>query len=106
MENTHADKHFNQLTQAEAERLALLVKEFGECIQAAGKILRHGYGSAHPESGICNRTLLEMGIGDVLASIALMIHNLDVERKFVEDAASRKLARVMEYPHHAAGDAK
>ena len=41
-------KHFNQLTPAEAERLALLLEELGEAQQAIGKILRHGYASTHP----------------------------------------------------------
>lgn len=32
--------HFNGLTPAEAERLALLLEELGEAQQAIGKILR------------------------------------------------------------------
>jgi hypothetical protein len=36
---------FNQLTDAEAERLALLAEECGEVVQVIGKILRHGYES-------------------------------------------------------------
>ena len=35
--------HFNKLTPAQAERLAILIEECGEVIQAATKILRHGY---------------------------------------------------------------
>lgn len=35
-------EHFNQLSPAEAERLALLSEELGEAQQAIGKILRHG----------------------------------------------------------------
>lgn len=38
-------QHFNQLKPSEAERLACLIEECGEVIQAAGKILRHGYKS-------------------------------------------------------------
>jgi hypothetical protein len=41
--------HFNQLTPAEAERLAMLAEECGEVIQVIGKILRHGYDSYHPD---------------------------------------------------------
>jgi hypothetical protein len=41
-------QHFNGLTPAEAERLALLAEECGEVIQAIGKVLRHGYESRHP----------------------------------------------------------
>lgn len=34
---------FNQLTNAQAERLHILLEELGEAQQAIGKILRHGY---------------------------------------------------------------
>ncbi len=39
---------FNGLTDAQAERLALLLEELGEAQQAIGKILRHGYESMSP----------------------------------------------------------
>lgn len=42
-------EHFNGLTPAEAERLAMLSEECGEVIQIIGKILRHGYDSYHPD---------------------------------------------------------
>ena len=38
----------NGLNDAEAERLAILLEEFGEAQQAVGKILRHGYESYDP----------------------------------------------------------
>jgi hypothetical protein len=51
--------HFNRLTPAEAERLALLLEELGEAQQIIGKILRHGYESYHPDDPeTTNRTLL------------------------------------------------
>lgn len=53
-------KHFNKLTPAETERLAILAEECGETIQVIGKILRHGYESFHPKDyATTNRTLLE-----------------------------------------------
>ena len=42
-------EHFNKLTPAEAERLAMLAEECGEVVQIVGKILRHGYDSQHPD---------------------------------------------------------
>lgn len=42
-------EHFNGLSPAEAERLAMLAEECGEVIQAVGKVLRHGYESFHPD---------------------------------------------------------
>lgn len=58
-------EHFNRLTPAEAERLALLAEECGEVIQAIGKVLRHGFESTHPDGGPTNRESLERECGDV-----------------------------------------
>lgn len=35
--------HFNRLTPGQLERLAVLVEECGEAIQAVGKIMRRGW---------------------------------------------------------------
>ncbi len=61
------NKHFNKLTPAEAERLALLVEECAEVIQIVGKILRHGYESYNPgdKNRVTNRNLLERELGDL-----------------------------------------
>ena len=37
--------HFNGLSESEQERLSILIEECGEVVQAACKILRHGYES-------------------------------------------------------------
>jgi len=65
--------HFNRLTEAEAERLAILIEECGEVTQAACKILRHGYESTNPkaitpieEDPETNRSALERELGDLL----------------------------------------
>lgn len=63
--------HFNGLTPAQAERLAMLAEECGEVIQIIGKILRHGYDSWHPDRpAITNRMLLEKELTDLIA-----VHN-------------------------------
>ena len=49
---------FNQLSDAQLERLYILSEELGEAQQAVGKILRHGYDSKHPETGITNKESL------------------------------------------------
>jgi NTP pyrophosphatase (non-canonical NTP hydrolase) len=84
------DKSFNGLTNAEAERLAMLAEEAGEIIQAVGKILRHGYQSTHPLDlhGPNNRDMLQEEIkelvaiashmdecGDILFAISTPFHN-------------------------------
>lgn len=71
---------FNKLTDAEAERLAILAEECAEVIQVVGKILRHGYASCHPDNlkGETNRRLLERELGDVLGTMRVMEKRGDV----------------------------
>ena len=60
--------HFNGLTPAEAERLAMLAEECGEVIQIIGKILRHGYDSYHPaDPSTTNKQLLGRELTDLYA---------------------------------------
>jgi NTP pyrophosphatase (non-canonical NTP hydrolase) len=95
-------KHFNDLTPAEAERLALLAEECGEVIQVIGKILRHGYDSYNPHDPDAgnNRMLLEKEIGDLSATIDIMRWERDVRDKGIHDAADRKLKRISQWLHH------
>lgn len=96
-------RHFNALTPAEAERLALLAEECGECIQAIGKILRHGYESQHPEGihcGATNRQRLVEEMGDVRAAMIIICEAGDTSKREVHAAADDKLKRVRKYLHH------
>lgn len=97
--------HFNRLTPAEAERLALLAEECGEVIQIVGKILRHGYESKHPNnlSGPTNRQMLEKEAGDVQAAVELMRSEADVSSSAIEDHAITKLESVEQWMHHQQG---
>lgn len=94
-------EHFNKLTPAEAERLALLLEEMGECQQAIGKILRHGYESKHPNKmdGPTNRESLEREVGDVLHAIWLMMKR-DICEKAIEERRHVKSVTVQLYLHH------
>ena len=94
------EKSFNGLTFAEAERLALLLEELGEAQHAIGKILRHGYGSCHPDGGPFNRENLEKELGDVLFAIQLMTDNGDLSYFEIEEHKREKRNRVSEYLHH------
>lgn len=92
---------FNRLTDAEAERLALLMEEAGEVVQAVGKILRHGYASCHPgRPQIDNRADLAREMGDFYAIARLMIDRGDLDEAVVDAASQRKLARLPAYLHH------
>lgn len=91
---------FNQLTPAEAERLALLIEECGEVIQAACKILRHGYESRHPTTLIHNRADLEKELGDLQAALLLLVRADDIDFEHVEMFRDDKIANVRRYLHH------
>jgi NTP pyrophosphatase (non-canonical NTP hydrolase) len=95
-------KHFNNLTPAEAERLALLSEECGEIVQVIGKIFRHGYESCHPDDqqGITNRKLLEKETGDAIAAIAMLIKAGDISEQEIEHHAEEKKENVVKYLHH------
>lgn len=93
-------RHFNQLTPAEAERLALLMEEMGETQQAIGKVLRHGYESTHPDGGPTNRETLERELGDVKAAVNMLIDSGDLNMMEIDAAALRKRSKVRQYMHH------
>jgi NTP pyrophosphatase (non-canonical NTP hydrolase) len=92
--------HFNQLTPAQAERLAMLLEELGEAQQAVGKILRHGYESKHPNGGPTNRASLTREIGDVLVVVELLAHADDISHQEMTLAMTKKRERVNLYAHH------
>lgn len=94
-------QHFNQLTPAEAERLALLLEELGEAQQAIGKILRHGYESTHPDGGPTNREALERECGDVRHAMIRLCDAGDLSKLAIHDRADAKAVQVVRYLHHA-----
>lgn len=96
-------EHFNQLSPAEAERLAMLSEEAGEIVQIVGKILRHGYDSYNPNDQlqVTNHANLQNELTDLMAVFhgmklagdlpTYMPREIDIER-----AWQRKLR----YSHH------
>ena len=94
--------HFNKLSPAEAERLALLSEEIGECQHVIGKILRHGYNSTNPvkKDGVTNRELLDQELGDVQYAVSLMVHCGDVRRGKIQAGRNKKALTVWRYLHH------
>lgn len=99
-------KHFNRLTPAEAERLALLAEECGEVMQAIGKVLRHGYESTHPAGGPTNREALERECGDVYHAIWRLIGAGDIDGNGMSQRADDKAKSVMRYLHHQGHNAE
>lgn len=94
--------HFNKLTPGEAERLAIFIEECGEAIQAACKVLRHGYESydptADPHAQPSNRQSLAKEIGDVRASIEMLC--IDIDKKAILEQANNKLVSLRQWTHH------
>jgi NTP pyrophosphatase (non-canonical NTP hydrolase) len=94
-------EHFNGLTPAEAERLAMLIEECGEVITAATKILRHGFGSHHPDRpNIRNRQDLERELGDVFAVVTRMMAANDIDPNACDESENAKLAKFTRFTHH------
>ncbi len=93
---------FSNLTDAAIERLSILTEECGESVQVAGKVVRHGWASYHPEDAnkTINRELLEKELGDVLFAIRLMGYNNDISITEVERHAKGKANRIGKYLHH------
>lgn len=94
--------HFNQLTPAEAERLAVLLEELGEAQQMVGKILRHGYESVNPffPEDDTNRARLENELGDVLVAIDFLLDYGDIEQWRLDDRKRVKHHKIWEWLHH------
>lgn len=92
----------NNLTDQQAELLALLCEELGEAQQAIGKILRHGYYSYNPfrpELG-SNKDQLCTELGDVLASVKLLVDSGEIQQVVLEMHRDAKLINVRQYLHH------
>lgn len=91
-------EHFNRLSPAEAERLAMLAEECGEIIQVVGKILRHGYESHHPQNlHETNRDLLANEVCDLLAVVQMMDADFNVGGGLDPDDA---IAKKLRFAHH------
>lgn len=94
---------FNKLSDAEAERLALLSEEAGEVIQMIGKILRHGYESVRPDGGESNRENLMKELGDFQYAVDLMSFHDDLTGDTILDYAEQKAKKFPKYQHHQLG---
>lgn len=92
----------NGLTDAQAERLALLIEEMGEALQAVGKVLRHGYDSTNPliETGTDNGRDLENECGHVLAALKMLCDEGDLTSVNVTRSRRKKLHSVKQWLHH------
>ena len=96
-------QHFNRLTPAELERLAILGEECAEVGHMIGKILRHGYQSYDPIPGhdpTQNRFLLEKELSDVMWIVRAMCEAHDINAERIEKRSTEKESRARKYLHH------
>jgi NTP pyrophosphatase (non-canonical NTP hydrolase) len=99
---SNSTPHFNGLTPAELERLAILAEEAGEIVQAVNKIIRHGYESYNPNipGAPTNREDLEREIGDFTAALQSLVNQGDLNPDNIEMYRKEKVKRVWVYLHH------
>jgi NTP pyrophosphatase (non-canonical NTP hydrolase) len=93
---------YNQLSPAQAERLAILTEELAEAAQVVGKILRHGYNSYNPfsENPDTNRQLLEEELGHVLNAMNMLVNAEDINSKSIAHSRDHKSKTVHKWTHH------
>lgn len=89
------------LTAAQAERLEMLAEEASEVVQICMKILRHGYGSYHPDNPhVDNKTLLHKEVYDFSAVWGLMVAGGEASDDITKDLIERVIKKKLLYTHH------
>jgi NTP pyrophosphatase (non-canonical NTP hydrolase) len=91
------------LSLEDRERLAELIEECGEIIQAATKTLKHGWESTY-DNGVTNRTQLAMEIGDLSWHTQDLANNGLIDGGIVRLTYDSRHARVSKYRHYAKSD--
>jgi len=94
--------HANNLSPAEAERLAMLAEECGEVVQAIGKILRHGWETAWRDKNddlqtSNNRADLLNEVTDLLTTVHIMNLAKDIPPVVI---GTTHIRRRLRYSHH------
>ena len=94
--------HFNRLTPAELERLAILSEECGEVVLTIGKILRHGLENSNPDvpNSPTNRQMLEKEVADVANAIQQLLDSGDLNADACNLHREVKKESIKKYLHH------
>ncbi len=104
-DHAEAEKLFSGLSPAEIERLSLLMEECGEVIQAAAKVLRHGWKSVNPilrdqlKHAPTNRDSLAKEIGQLHFAMDLVATH-DVDPGSIVRATNHKRDTIKQWLHH------
>lgn len=96
---------FSKMTEAERERLEMLIEEAGEIVTIGTKILRHGYTSYHPDdpAKVTNRDHLEREVGDLLTVFERMVSEGDVEGDVLMLDLNARWKSKLKWTHHQPG---
>lgn len=86
------------LTEAEIERLVLLIEECTEVIQAATKTLRWGYDDTHPGTGEKNRDMVMRELRDLMTIRLIMERAGDLPES--TEATQEKMVKLRRYTLH------
>jgi len=90
-------------TDAEVERLDILIEECAEVIIAVSAIKRFGYESKNPELlaiACTNREVLTREMGDVMNAMNLVMDNGDVDPMAVIDRSAKKAVNIKKWLKH------
>lgn len=92
----------DELTSAGAERLTILIEECGEVIQAATKVLRHGWTTRNPVIPIseCNKCMLEKEIAHLSFVLNLMVFSKDVSQESIYAHYEAKAETIENWLHY------
>lgn len=96
-----SDPHFNRLSPADAELLAMLIEEAAEVQQIATKILRHGFNSSDPSKSnpIPNSILLKSELTDFFAVFRFLV-DADLVDEPTEEEIQQTILRKIVWTHH------
>lgn len=98
--------HFSNLTEAEQERLAILIEECSEVIHVGCKILRHGYNSNNKgRMNETNRDALNREIGDLCHALDRMVAANDINDKAINVHIEAQSRHITQYLHHQGSNA-
>lgn len=95
---------FSKLDPEQVERLVMLMEEAGEVVQAASKIIRHGYSSYHPDRTGNNRDDLSHEVKDFIAVASALGAKEEIDLKDADgpysENGSKRWDKKLKFTHH------
>lgn len=88
------------LTDAQKERLYLLIEEASEVQKQACKILRFGYPDIHPHTGKDNLSILHEELGDLETVIDLMVGCGDIKHREIQKQYPIKYEKLKKFTRY------